>query len=1327
MNRLDPDTLELHGTHLIEASAGTGKTHNIATLYLRLLEHGNLTVDQIAVVTFTHAATAELRDRIRARVGEALRGKQEARLGRRGVPGGPAADAAGDGGTMLAEDRLRAALREIDTAAIFTIHGFCQRLLRDHAFDSGMPFETVMVTDELPLLREVVDDFWVRATHAAPEVFVRHLAASTIDADAVLRLAALTARTPGVRVLPEAAAAGAPAADWSALATATASCATAFDSAAALWAAERPNIEALLCDRPGLHRGAYKPEAIRSTWRPELDDAFAADDPLALGRRLSKRLARLTNDGLAEKTNKGHTPPSHPFFDACQAYAGAWAVLARALDDAVVRFLRRAVDEVAAGVTQRKARANALGYGDLLTRLDRALDPAAGPSAEHLTAQLRARFRAVLIDEFQDTDPVQYRIFQRIAGAAGAGSGAAAGAAPALFLIGDPKQAIYAFRGADVFAYLQAVRDTPESRRWTLDQNWRSDPGLIAAVNALFDTGRVPRPFAFDEIGFSPVRPKDDAVDRLRGPAGRTAPLEILLVRRDSGIALDAAGQRITVGEANDALPGLVAAEIGRLLDAGVEIAAERPEDATTGGEPADGAAPFRPVEPGDVAVLVRTNDQAARVQGALRHLRIPSVLHSDISVLDTDDAGDLERVLAAVVNPSDGAAVRSALATALLGCDARALWELQADEAAWDARAGRFMAWHALWREHGFIQAFRRLLDDEDVAARLLALPDGERRMTNVLHLGELLHAAAVRGRLSMLALAAWYTRVRRDPAARAGAVGEAALLRLESDARAVRIVTVHKAKGLEYPIVYCPFLWAASKVGDDGKRWPMYHDPAADGVLTLSLAGADDPAAQAQAEREAFAEDLRLLYVAVTRARHRCSVVWGGIGDARASALAYLLHGSSAADALADDGALVRALGEGVVAAAGGAIAVAELPFDRGTPWQPPAAAPPPLDGRGFRGRIDRTWRAASFSSLTHAAAAEALAAAPPRAPDGLAPATADDSGRDHDAETAAAVGTDAIVAEIDDLDAGGGRPDAVMAASAGAATPGAAPGRAGAPAGMDRVALDALPAGADAGNVIHAVLEHADFAHFADAGTAGGRLRASVARQLRQHGFDADAWADAVWAALADVVDTPLVAGAGGLNLRAIPQADRITEMEFTFPVVSDRAPDGGRVTPAGLAAALAGEAVGPGFPAGYAERVRTLGFAALAGYLRGYVDLAFRRDGRWYLVDYKSNRLGPTYDHYAPDRLADAMARHHYVLQYHLYVVALHRFLCQRLGAAWDYERGFGGVLYLFVRGMHPGFGPRRGVFYDRPPAALVERLSGLFDDPAAAAPGRGAAR
>lgn len=804
-------------------------------------------------------------------------------------------------------------------------------------------------------------------------------------------------------------------------------------------------------------------------------------------------------------------------------------------------------------------------------------------------------------------------------------------------------------------------------------------------------------------------------------------------MRRDGGIPVGK-GDRITADTANHELPRLVAGEIRRQLDAGVTLREVDPRAAAPG--------PARPIAPGDIAVLVRTNDQAARMQAALRRLRIPSVLHSESSVLDTVDAAELEQVVAAMVDPTDGGAVRSALATALLGCDAVELLRLQADEAAWDARAGRFQAWHDLWRDHGFIQAFRRLLDDEGVAARLLALPDGERRMTNVLHLGELLHTAGG-GRLGMLALARWFGRVRHDPTARSEPVSEAALLRLESDARAVRIVTVHRAKGLEYPIVYCPFLWSGSRPArSDGKPakpdrkpksrgWWLYHDPRAGHAYTLSLL-ADDPDARAQAEREAFAEDLRLLYVAVTRALHRCSVVWGPFNGAERSALAYLLYagaedgaggdgeprsdGAIPADAgpaavsdavldrvaaraagdLVDDDTLARGLRDGIVAAAGGAVAVAPLPFEAGEAWVPPLDAAAGVGGRAFGGRIDRHWRAASFSSLAHAD--EAAGAAAP-APADAAPETADESGRDHDA-----------AAEVDDDGSGGAaggldRPGAPRIARAtGPAADGAAAGplpRGGPAAGADTVPLDALPAGASAGNVIHAVLEQIDFAT-----VAAPKLREAVVRALPRHGLDAEPWADIVAAALGDVLDTPLVDGVRRLTLRAIPKADRITEMEFTFPVAprgewpaggrpgsdpSGRAaaadPAAARVTPARLAAALAAGA-GPGFPAGYADRVRDLGFPALAGFLRGYVDLAFRHAGRWYLVDYKSNRLGPTYDHYAPDRLAGAMLRHHYVLQYHLYTVALHRFLGQRLGAGWDYGRDFGGVLYLFVRGMHP---------------------------------------
>ena len=1317
--QLDPMRLPLHGSHLIEASAGTGKTYTITTLYLRLLlgEDGRdpLPVDRVLVVTFTRAATAELRDKLRERVHRAVAAFDR-------LVHGHAEPGCGDGtidrwachrqgrGHDPAEDRdsLKRALRDFDQAAVFTIHGFAQRMLADHAFESGVAFDSEFIADEAALLREVVEDYWALWTYDAPTAFVRHLVAAKVDVDHLVSLAGRGAHVPRLRILPEASE-GAVGHEGlhGRVEPSLRAWRPAHGRAAALWWAHRAEIPALLeAAQEGMNKNKYR-GFFESDWVHGLDRAMdeGATPPLEQRFGLWEKLSAAA---LAEGSKKAFEPPRHPFFDACQELAEAEQALGELLAEERAHLERGLIPYVREETRRRKQRWNKQSFGDLLLRLDEAM-AAGDKAADALARGIRDQYPVALIDEFQDTDPVQYAIFTHVYGA---GEGEASPSKTALFLIGDPKQAIYGFRGADIFAYLEAKERTPRDRRWTLAENWRSDPAMVAAVNTVFE--QPASPFALPGLDFDAVDPQPEAEERLAGAdASERAALRLLLPRREDYGRKPT--ERLRKGDEWPAVRDAVAADIVRLLESGLRLQDE-------GGA--------RRVRPSDVAILVRKNKEALELQSALRRLGVPSTLQGDASVLDSPDAADVARLLAALAEPGDPAAIRAALCTVILGQSAHDLDGLGSDEARWDAESERMRAWHDTWRNQGFVQAFRRVLADAGTAEHLLTREDGERRLTNLLHLGELLHDAATQLHLGPRGLEQWLQRVREDERARGELVGEAAQLRLESDAEAVRLVTVHKAKGLEYGIVYCPTLWGPATLWGGDKQWPRCHD--AQGALLLDLGSPELEAHRAKAQHELLAEDLRLLYVALTRARHQCTVVWGAFEDAEKSALAYLLHDedrrgdrsgadededadalSMAAEARAralfgqGDGALAEDLGrlvaagraavEGTSSAARPAVYVDWLPPATLRRWRPASAPAPALAARELGRTVRRTWRVASFSSLVAG-----------REDDTTDPAGA--PGVDRDAIDAATAEGGTVGSAVD---------GAVVPSVGGPITPPTEPssneGRISIEQrDAERVPLADFPAGARAGQLIHDILENTDFT----VSQGYRRLEAQVERQLGAQGLGVERWRERLVHALGHALATPL--GEGAPPLQSVSWGDRIHEMAFFAPLRA-----GGPPTRSADVADAMAAAPGPGMPAGYPARLRRRAWPALRGTLHGYVDLIFRTprevdaDGRldpgssrWYLVDYKSNRLGAAFGDYRPERLAAEMSRHDYVLQYHLYVVALHRYLRHRL-PGYDYERHFGGVRYLFLRGMRPESADRRGVFADRPPLALVERLEVLL--------------
>jgi exodeoxyribonuclease V beta subunit len=454
-----------------------------------------------------------------------------------------------------------------------------------------------------------------------------------------------------------------------------------------------------------------------------------------------------------------------------------------------------------------------------------------------------------MVDEFQDTDAVQYRILSTLF----------LDGETTLFLIGDPKQAIYAFRGADVFTYLDAARDAGE-RVFTMDTNWRSDPAVIEGINWLF--ADHDNPFLHKRITYPRVRPRPDARDRLE-EGESTAAMRIAYIPGD--------------GEDNKPRPK------AKAVRAAAEGAAREIAALLAGDAKIDG----RPVEPGDVAVLVRTHDQSRAVREALQPYGVPAVVRDNKNVFQTEEADDLELVLNAVLEPGRSRDIKVAMTTKLLGVTAAELLELEADEDRWENWLERFRVWHDLWLRQGFIQMFRHLMSASQLQQRLFRHLDGERRVTNLLHLSELLQAAAVNENLGPTGLTAWLNR-QRDP----GRTLEdpAFEMRLESDARAVQVATIHASKGLEFPVVFCPFLWDSR--GEHGKPdHLLFHDSADEHRLKLDVGSEDFADHHKLAQQENYGEYLRLLYVALTRAKHRCVLLWGHFNRWQDSPLAWLL----------------------------------------------------------------------------------------------------------------------------------------------------------------------------------------------------------------------------------------------------------------------------------------------------------------------------------------------------------------------------------------------------------------------------------------------------
>ena len=1443
--RVEPLHFPLWGSRLIEASAGTGKTYTIAALYLRLvLGHGErgtasldaayppdvdmgflegrkppqeatafreaLTPPKILVVTFTEAATLELRDRIRARLAEAaafFRASAEAVeagadldvLVPGSVPdqdlvgGQPAPDVASAGEVLAVLPKadpflqglrdaypasqwserahtLQLAAEWMDESAISTIHGWCNRMLREHAFDSRGLFNQTLSTDTSELLAEACRDYWRNFCQGLPLEAARVLQGWWADPDALQK---------EVQSLLS---------DLDALSGEGRSPAEAIGEAQQqrrqqLQALKAPWREGWIEELGGmLDAGREKPAASRkgkggvepvSEAQPEqafpigwlngskvktsnqaqwlqllrdwVDDADMAKPGLS-----ETAMNRLTPDGLRDAFGKGVDAQDpalvamleHPALAAMAALPGKLA----ALPDGRQATLLHAARWIEARYRRARDQRSEMSFDDLLRQLAQAL---ASEGGERLAERIRTQFPVAMIDEFQDTDPVQYSIFDRVY--------RVEKNCPeqALILIGDPKQAIYAFRGADIHTYLRA-REATRGRHYTLDTNFRSSKAMVDAVNHVFEVAEQRPGGAFrfgavsddgDGAGAAVSLPflavkaqgRKEIWQDTKYPGGAAPALVAWTMPEDAGNRLNAKSGHVSKGAYTAHYAEVTAREIARLLQAGAEGQAGfaspmRPDEQHVHAGKGDSRR-VSGVRPADIAVLVNSGREADAVRKALRAQGIRSVyLSEDESVYASPVVPPLLRWLQAAAEPANGRLLRAALGTALCGLDALQLERLVHDELHWEERVAQFQRYREIWRSQGILPMVRHMLQDFGVVPRLLA-QGGERQLTDLLHLSELLQQASTRleGEHALVR----YLQEQRDAPE---GEREARRQRLESDDARVRVVTVHKSKGLEYPLVFLPFFCAVRPVEakDALLRW---HD--ANGQLQLVPGRSADDEIVAVADAERLGEDLRKLYVALTRARH---VTWVGLGaleNLHRSAAGHLLGlGDESGDGHRLFAALQEKVGQWRDGIAPGVVAVEEasLPAEgqddggmtqaalwrssecasrRDTAWK----TPPMLPGQSWP-----RWWIASYSALEVEDVATTLSASGSPSDRGVhgtvvahgdvervKPAAGDgwEPGRNV-AESDAPYGDSALTdtwAEQRAADAVWQR-HLVQAAEASALAmvdPDLGAGGLGS-------SVHDFARGPQAGTFLHGLLEWAGRQGFAALAKDPARLAEQVRWRL-QRMPDWQPWQSLLTDWLVRLLTQPLPLDAGGRG--------RAPESTPDAPVDAGHAPSDGVscFTLAGLrqyqvemSFMLAVQDIDlPALDAWV--RQHTFSGAArppllpgqLNGMLKGFIDLVFEHEGRFHVLDYKSNWLGASDEAYRGETMQAAVLAHRYELQYLFYLLALHRLLKVRL-PDYDYDRHVGGALYLFLRGSGA---PSRGVFAARPPRAVIEALDAAF--------------
>ncbi|WP_456064360.1 exodeoxyribonuclease V subunit beta [Candidatus Pantoea carbekii] len=1165
----NPLRLKLYGECLIESSAGTGKTFTISILYLRLLlglggkyaYMRPLSVEEILVVTFTEAATAEIRDRIHQNIHE-LRLACIRKYSYNSMLMELLNDILDPADAALL---LLAAERQMDQAAIFTIHGFCQRMLTINAFESGIFFNQKLIEDEKNLFQEATTDFWRSHFYPLPFDIAKIIFEKWSGPEKLLETLYpfLQSQGPTLNFQFN---------ENETLISLHEKNLLLIDTMKTKWLKKVPTIFTLLSEADvdkRIYNNKYLPLWIEkiSLWA----------DSKTCDYKIPSELIRFGQKKLRQKKNKDNVP-----YDSLFLEIDEFLEKDISLHNLIIS---KALQEIHSTVKKQKHLKAILSFNDLLSLLDDALKKTSG---NELAQSIRQRFPVALIDEFQDTDPLQYRIFRALYSNQ---------PSHALLLIGDPKQAIYGFRGADIFTYIQARNEIKS--HYTLDINWRSSSAMIDSVNQIFS--RINNPFIFNDISFLPVK-----------CAFENQKLTFLLDNQPQPAFRFwlQPGNSCSINNYQKYMAQQCAASISVWLEAGQQQRAQLGKEKM-----------LRPIQASDITVLVRNHYEAHLICNALNQFNICSVyLSNRNSVYSTLEARELIWLLKAVLEPECESTVRTALATSLFSFSALQLENLYQDIRYWDKLVNVFSEWQLTWQQYGLLPMLRQIMNKYHLPENLLASKNGERRLTDLMHLGELLQEVSFKLD-TQHALVRYLERKVASP--NTPSIKEQQ--RLEHDRCLVHIVTIHKSKGLQYPIVCLPFAVAFRELNT---------------ILTL-MKSTDESFALAKQKR--LAEDLRLLYVALTRSIYHCSVGIAPIvrnlreckinkanvtTDLHLSALGYLLQQGKEAtanqlkvilDKISSNNPIFEVISSNIVGVEQNK--------------QQKVKDNILLSARKITRQLCDPWCVTSYTKLVH-----------------------------HHADI-----LHQIIPNLDidvTTEKNNFKKDNITSL-----TP------------------HEFPRGTIAGTFLHELFKLLDFSQLP--------TEQKLTQYLEKNGHSAY-WQPMLRKWITDVVNVPL--NMKGMTLSQISQHNRLTEMSFYLPINNLlKANDFNNILRKNdILSSLA----------------PPLDFIQIQGMLRGFIDLVFRFEGKYYLLDYKSNWLGTNSKAYNSKTIIETMINHRYDLQYQLYTLALHRYLQHHL-VNYQYEENFGGVFYLFLRGIESNNFSNSSIFYTRPKYECIFQLDTLF--------------
>lgn len=1245
LHSFDPASAPLSGINIIEASAGTGKTFNIVRLYLRILleksTDRNVDASSVLVVTFTKAAARELSERIRKLLSEAqsiLRHHGE--HGTWGEQSDPTiVDILKSYPIKHCRSVVDQVLRMFDEVSIYTIHGFAYQILGERAFECGNSFQQDLISSQTDFIERISEDFWRRNVTSAHATVLNYLIMKKISPKLFVRFGELSLQHNNTKILPD----HVKEPDEKRFEDYE----TLLNKYREIYKKSREEIRSSLVyslQKEILNKKQFQPDKLEDLFSI-LDEATEGEHPFPSTIKfgtvtITEKLSSFYIENKAYRKSAKDPCPAHPFFDISEELHRASESIFRHIHTRILHWKITFFHELPEKLEEMKLKHGVIHYNDLLQNLNQALThPVTGDS---FVRSLREKYTAALIDEFQDTDNVQWEIFKTIFDSEQL----------SLFLIGDPKQSIYRFRGADIHAYINAKK---YSRfRYTLYKNFRSAPGLLSGINDLFENvdpnENEDGPFLFSDIPYIPMEsgiPGEQERDTLFLNGAEAHPLRILFL--DSP-------KPLTAAEFEQSVLSHIAREIRSLLfvkndpSSGKPILHIRKFNSTTGNQT------HEPVKASHIAVLVRKHREAEAIQSALRNEGIPAIIRSDKTVFETQEALDLLKMLIAVERHGRPDLVKEAMATSVIG---HTLKEIL-DENVFEQHSVLFYTLSDIRKTRSFMTFFHIMMDRFSIHEKLLRRNDGERIITNLNHLAELIH---LQKQPNLVSEIRWLEKQIQERPREDGWE-----IRLESDDLAVQILTAHVSKGLEYPIVYIPFLRSfttGSRLSDIVVRIPESNETAllpedVVGVLENSDSSPFDDLDGALLEeyvkidrKEQMAEELRLLYVALTRAKHMVRTAIGPTQDLDRSAFYYLLSGGTSLqvkyskndlpDVLRQD---LKQFQEKVRHSWIMETIEKEIPHEERIEEK---KSLPELKYNIFRGHTKPGFSLSSFTSLIHR--------------------TSEENPADHDGNISV-------------------RPvRSPFPISEKKPTPKKEKNQS--------FNIHNFPRGAAAGTFFHSLFENMDFTSDDNA------RREVIQKELKNRGYE-KGFENELLEMINRVLSVPLIDGIANSSLNTVSYSDRMTEMGFYYPVNPVPSVDANSLRRLKI----------PEKDSIITRALTNHPRSPDPGWLSGFVDLVFRMNGQIYLLDWKSNYLGDSFQDYHREAVIQAMEKESYALQYFLYTIALNRFLQNRM-EGYDYEKHFGGVYYLFIRGVMGVEDPSSGIYFHRPEKVTLDRLENII--------------